>query len=415
MNPEIKKLLEKRAKAIVDARALLSKAEAEGRDLSTEEQTKYDAFFAEAASCQKRAERLEQVAAAEASVEALRGQPVREDPAAAAGAGAASGESRGGLNGEQLRAAFRKFIIGGMPTLSDVEARALQADNPTQAGLIVAPQQFVNEIITKVKDELFMMRLGTVRILTQAASLGRPALDTEPDDADWTTELATGDEEASMAFGRRELKPHPLAKRFKLSNRLLALAPSVEALVRDRLAYKFGVTAEKAGLLGPGAGRPLGLFVASTDGISTGRDISAGNSATSPTFDGLIGAKYGLKSQYWAKAQWLFHRDVLAVIAKLKDGNGQYIWRVSVRQGEPDMLLNAPVNMSEYAPSTLTTGQYVGIFGDFSFYEWAIALDMSLQRLVELYAATNQTGYIGRMELDGMPVLEEAFSRVKLA
>ena len=40
---------------------------------------------------------------------------------------------------------------------------------------------------------------------------------------------------------------------------------------------------------------------------------------------------------------------------------------------------------------------------------------MQVQRLVELYAATNQVGFIGRLETDGMPVLEEAFSRVTLA
>ena len=38
-----------------------------------------------------------------------------------------------------------------------------------------------------------------------------------------------------------------------------------------------------------------------------------------------------------------------------------------------------------------------------------------VQRLVELYAETNQTGFIGRVETDGMPVLAEAFARVKLA
>jgi hypothetical protein len=40
---------------------------------------------------------------------------------------------------------------------------------------------------------------------------------------------------------------------------------------------------------------------------------------------------------------------------------------------------------------------------------------MEVQRLEELYAATSQVGFIGRLESDGMPVLEEAFSRVKLA
>ena len=40
---------------------------------------------------------------------------------------------------------------------------------------------------------------------------------------------------------------------------------------------------------------------------------------------------------------------------------------------------------------------------------------MELQRLAELYAETNQIGFIGRQEVDGMPVLEEAFARLKTA
>jgi len=40
---------------------------------------------------------------------------------------------------------------------------------------------------------------------------------------------------------------------------------------------------------------------------------------------------------------------------------------------------------------------------------------MRVQRLNELYAATNQVGFIGRLESDGMPVLEEAFARVTLS
>jgi hypothetical protein len=37
-----------------------------------------------------------------------------------------------------------------------------------------------------------------------------------------------------------------------------------------------------------------------------------------------------------------------------------------------------------------------------------------VQKLVELYAETNEDGFIGRMESDGMPVLAEAFARLKL-
>jgi len=189
----------------------------------------------------------------------------------------------------------------------------------------------------------------------------------------------------------------------------------VEALVRQRLGYKFGVVMENAYLNGNGAEQPLGVFTASDDGISTGRDVSAGNTTTEMRFDGLIEVKYTLKQQYWPRAKWLFHRDGVKQIAKLKDGNGQYLWRESVRVGEPDRVLGFPVFMSEYAPNTFTTGLYVGILGDFSYFWIADSLGMEMQRLVELYAATNQVGFIGRMESDGMPVLEEAFVRVKLA
>ncbi len=68
--------------------------------------------------------------------------------------------------------------------------------------------------------------------------------------------------------------------------------------------------------------------------------------------------------------------------------------------------------MSEYVPNTFTTGQYVGLLGDMSFYWIADAIELQIQRLVELYAEQNQTGFIGRLESDAMPVLEEAFSRI---
>jgi HK97 family phage major capsid protein len=82
-----------------------------------------------------------------------------------------------------------------------------------------------------------------------------------------------------------------------------------------------------------------------------------------------------------------------------------------VREGEPDRILGMPMVISEFAPNTFTTGKYVGLFGDFSNYWIVDALSMQIQRLSELYAETNQVGFIGRLETDGAPVLEEAFVR----
>lgn len=167
-------------------------------------------------------------------------------------------------------------------------------------------------------------------------------------------------------------------------------------------------------MTGSGANQPLGVFTASADGISTGRDVSTDNTSTAFTADGLKNAKYTLKAGYWPRARWLFHRDAVKMLSKLKDSTNNYIWQNSVQMGQPDMLEGIPVFTSEYAPNTFTTGLYVGILGDFSYYHIVDALDFGIQRLVELYAASNQTGFIGRLESDGMPVLEEAFVRVKL-
>jgi len=251
--------------------------------------------------------------------------------------------------------------------------------------------------------------------VTNAQSLGIPTLDADPADATWTSELGTGSEDSSMTFGKRELSPKPLAKRIKVSRKLLRLTPDVEALTIQRLAYKFGITFEKALLTGSGANEPLGVFTASADGITTARDVSTGNIATAFTFDGLINAKYSIKAGYWSRLRWLFHRDAVKMLAKLKDGDGQYIWRESVRMGEPDMLLGAPLAISEYVPNTFTASQYVGLVGDFSNVWYSDATNFQVQRLDELYAETNQVGFIGRMESDAMPVLAEAFARIKLS
>jgi len=405
---KILELRQKRAALVKQARDILDKAEAENRGLTAEEEQQYSRIMNDVEELRKTIEREERL-------QVLENEMSQSQGTIAGGKEPPGDNGRTDQQNKEVRAAFNKFLRGGIQVLNHDEIRALQAEVDTLGGYIVAPQQFVNQLIKAVDDLVFIRPLATRFTLDRAESLGVPALDSDISDADWTSELATGAEDTAMAFGKRELRPHPLAKRIKVSNKLLRQGTiDPEALVRDRMAYKFGITEEKAFLTGDGVDKPLGLFVASDQGISTARDVVAG-SATDLTFDGLTSVKYALKQQYWPRARWLFHSNAVEQIAKLKDNNGQYLWRESTRAGEPDRLLGFPVMMSEYAPNTFTTGQYVGILGDFSFYWIVDALDMQIQRLVELYAETNQTGFIGRRELDGMPVLEEAFVRAKLA
>lgn len=409
-------LREQRAKLIADARAIYAEAEKAKREPTAEERGNFDKLLAAADERKSEYERLERLEAAEAELTETRGrQTDPNDPAAKPGQKTERTDRRGT---EEYRSAFGQFLIGGVSNFGPVEMRALQADSDVLGGGMVPPTSFVTALIKAVDDAAYIRQWATKHTLTEAQSLGAASLDADPADADWTSELSTGNEDSTMAFGKRELKPGNLAKRIKVSQKLLRLtAGGAERLVMERLAYKFGITHEKAFLTGNGAGRPLGVMTASANGISTGRDVSSGNTSTSIGVDGLLSAKYALKGQYQnsPNTRWLFHRDGVAQIAKLKDTTNQYLWQPSVKDGQLDMLCGVPVAMSEYMPNTFTTGLYVGIIGDFSHYWIADSMQMTVQRLNELYAESGRVGFIGNWETDGMPVLEEAFARVKLA
>lgn len=455
----VKELRTKRAKAVKDARSIFERAEKEKRAMSAEEREQFDKFMGESTTlkgeidaAESELRSLEALEAAEKELEETPGR--KTDPGTPGWQGRGTyhdGEARRGEDGEEVdedgtryrtwktkggqvrkvplagptqvagyRKAYRNFLAAGQRSRSliarDAESRDLQADVDTQAGYMVAPMQMAAGLIKFLDDQVFVRQFATVEMVTNAQSLGAVSLDADPDDGEWTSEITIGSADTAMKFGRRELNPTLCSKQLKISRKLLRLSSDIENLVINRLGYKFAVTEEKNYLTGDGANKPLGLFTASSSGISTGRDVSTGNTTTQIRADNLISCKYALKAGYRGRpsTRWIFHRDAMLQIALLKDGNGQYLWRQGLVAGEPDTVLNIPAAESEFAPNTFTTGKYVGLLGDLSFYWIAQAMGLDIQRLEELFALQNQIGLVGRLEADGMPVLEEAFVRVKL-
>jgi len=426
-------LRQKRTTLVSQARALLDKADADKRALAQEEENQYSTLMDEVNKLTSEIDRREKLEALETTLGQSQGAASRTDGSQAGRETAVQFRSRGMKNIDFQAPEFRSLAQIATPQYAGAwenylrsgdargllhsEQRALQADLDASGGYLYPSMQFVDRLIQAVDDVTFVRRYATIQTVANAESIGAPTLEADPAAPTWTSELLIGTEDSTMAFGQRELTPYPLAKYIKVSRKLLRKVPSAESLVLNRLGYKFGVTAENAYLNGTGAGQPMGVFVAAPSagfGITTGQDVSTDNTATAITADGLKNAKYALKQGYWRGARWLFHRDAVKMIAKLKDGEGRYLWQDSIINGEPDMLYGFPVDMSEYAPSTFTTGLYVGILANWAYYWIADSLAMEMQRLNELYAATNQVGFIGRLESDGMPVLEAAFARVKL-
>jgi HK97 family phage major capsid protein len=437
----LKEKLDSRANLFEQYKSILNRADADKKELTADDRgnldrldTQIDALSAEIDTENSDQKRREKATAFEAR---LRGDIGRQTESLAPGSapGVSLPESSlkllrpkmfGGVQEELLKfgsgspealrmsADYRKNYMNYLAT---GERLGLQVGVDTKGGYL-APPTVVAELI-KFLDNMVFMR-GICRTITTpgTVSLGVPTWDTDPNDCDWTAEVPASaiTEDDAARIGKRELMPHLLTKLLKMGMVLLNSNTlfSVESLLAERLAYKFAITEEQAFLTGTGIQQPLGVFTASSSGIATTRDTTAA-ATTTFTMDELISTLYSLKAAYQARSTWIFHRDTVQRIRKFKTGDSQYLWQPSVVAGQPDLVLNRPYVMSEYAPNTYTTGLYVAIIGDFSSYWIVDSMNLEIQRLNELYATTNQVGMIGRKMTDAMPVLGEAFARLKLA
>ncbi len=116
---------------------------------------------------------------------------------------------------------------------------------------------------------------------------------------------------------------------------------------------------EDAFLNGDGEGKPTGLFADAQVGVTIGTvEIEA---------DDVIDLIYKLKRPYRKKASFITNDSTLAVLRKLKDENGNYLWQPSLQNGEPDRILGYAIRTSQFAPK-LAAGKAALAFGDFSYY-----------------------------------------------
>ena len=325
--------------------------------------------------------------------------------------------------------AFKQWMLSGGDAMyrEDIpgmtEFKNLQLDSDVQGGFLAMPEVMSNQVIKDMDNETFMRQLSTVHTVGRGQSLGAASLDADIIDPTWTAEIRTGTEDDIPHFGKRQLTPKPAAIRTLISNTMLdAPGINIEMYWLGRQSYKFAIVLENATLTGDGGEQmPLGVFVRSDQGISRSRDVASGASQ-GITAEALIHCQHFIKTSYWRNAVWILHRDFLRRIRELKTTDGGFVWAAGVGnglggivEGIPPTILGHRYFISEYAPSTNTDGQYCLIFGDFKMGYWIVeSLRMQTQRLSERYAEQNQTGFIGRMEADGMPVLQEAFARMQL-
>ena len=116
---------------------------------------------------------------------------------------------------------------------------------------------------------------------------------------------------------------------------------------------------------------------------------------------------YSLKSPYRRNSSFLMNDSTVKAVRKLKDSTGQYLWAPSIKENTPDTILGRPIYTSSYVPAIAAGAKSVA-FGDFSYYWVADREGRVFKRLVELYAATGQVGFLCSQRVDGKLILAEA-------
>lgn len=395
-------LREARTKLVGEARSLIDSAKAENRDLTDEESTKYDEMIAKVESLAKDIERTEKLEVAERSLK----EPAKRvsDPI---------DNKTPTLNAEQRDLEdWNKYLITG-------ERRTIQVGTDSAGGFLLAPVQVADEIIQKVDKAVFIREHATMHRLTHSKKIGIPKLDNDLDGANWgTTEITQTIPDSGMVFARVEIEPILLSKLVKVSHLALASDDSIGSLISNRISNSFSQSEEEGFMNGDGDGEPLGIFTADDAGIPTSRDVVVTDSTSAFNLDAdkLIDAKYNLRPGYRNKPSvgWVLNSDVVSKVRQLKDDNGSYIWQPSLQLGVPDRLLGIPVYESEHAPSTFSSGSYVGMLGDLSEYHIVEVPTVGVQRLEEKYADTHEVGFMSRTFVNGNPGNPEAFVRLKV-
>lgn len=277
---------------------------------------------------------------------------------------------------------------------------ALQVGTDSEGGYLV-PDEFEKTLIEALEEENIFRKLATV-IKTSSGDRKIPVVASKGS-ASWVDEEGLIPE-SDDSFGQVSIGAYKLGTLIKVSNELLNDSVfNLEAYISKEFGRRCGAKEEEAFFNGNGTGKPTGILDA-TYGAITGVTTDAVDKITA---DEIIDLFYSLKAPYRKRAVWVLNDSTVKAIRKLKDGNGNYLWQPALTEGTPDTILGRPVYTSAYMPS-IAAGARTVIFGDLSYYWVADRQGRTFKKLSELYATTDQTGFMATQRVDGKLILREA-------
>ena len=385
----IKELIEKRAKVWETAKSFVDTHEDKNGLLSAEDTATYNKMEKEIEDLTSAIDRQRRAEQREADLSKPLNSPLTSRPYKET-----QTEKKSGRATDEYKNAMLSAMRSNFRNISNVLQEGVDSD-----GGYLVPEEYDSRLIDVLEEENIMRSLATTITTSGQHKINIAA--TKPAAA-WIEEggaLSFGD----ATFDQIYLDAYKLHVAIKVTEELLYdNAFNLENYIITQFGKALGNAEEDAFLNGDGKGKPIGIFDSKGGGNVLGTLTAAIKS------DDMLDLVYGLKRPYRKSSSFIMNDSTLALLRKLKDNNGAYIWQPSYKENEPDRVLGYAVNTSPYAPTNAIA------FGDYSYYNIGDRGSRSFAELRELFAGNGMVGFVAKERVDGKLILPEAVQILKL-
>ncbi len=291
--------------------------------------------------------------------------------------------------GAPHRKAFDAYLRSGDDAgFRGLEGKALSTAVASDGGVLVSPQA-ADRIRTILLSNASIRAVASV-VTVEGASLDM-LIDRGEIGAGWATETANATETTTGTLEKINVALHELAAQPKASQRLLDdVAFDVEAWLAERIAERFARAEAGAFVSGNGVDKPRGFL--SYTNVPNGSwawgqigYVPTGVAGALTSIDPLVDLVYSLGAQYRARGTFVMNSRTTAVLRKLKDADGRFLWSDGLGGGEPARLMGYRVLICEDMPDIAANSLSIA-FGDFQS-GYTIAERPDLRVLRDPYSA----------------------------
>ena len=385
-----KQMREKRGALVEQMQGMVAAAKAEGRNLSNEENEKFDAISNEVDELRSAAARIERAEELKKEM-ASKAEEVREAAPA---------------KKVEARDAFNAYLRKGMNGLNANEVRAMEELRGTSTqvttndglGGFLVPENWSDFVSATELFKSDIERVATVIRTSNGQAFNLPAND---DTSVVAAILGEGVAEtvSDMTFTNVKFEPYTYSSKIvKVSNQLMAdNAFDLAGFVGGQLANRLnrGINAHLT--TGDNSSKPQGIVSGSTLGKTAA-------SASAVTIAEILDLMYAVDASYRnaAGAGFMMNSATLAAVRKLGFGssNDFPVFVPAMEVGGVDLLFGKPVHVNEDMDG-IATGKKSIIFGDLKQYYVHEAGGVQLLRLNERFADALSTGFIAYRRVDG--------------